>query len=658
MLKELQINNFLSYEKETIKFPPSSTIAVVGDNGHGKSSMLEAVRFALYGDGRDDLNGLIRLGSNSGMSVRLVLEVAGGEMTVERGVKKSGGGYTMVWMGDTIAAKGGAKPSNNKAQDMIDSVLGVDKDMFSLTAFFGLGANDTLMQVRPAERLETLQKLAGIDVCIQFNKVASDKMKDLRRLNDIDNGSVAFVVDSIKDVDALTEELTEKNNLLEGQKRKSDDLAAQRLELLRNEERYRSMINEKERLQERYTNDTNRRDTNRDRRERLRNQFEEMKVDNESNVTKRDKAKYELGKVGSEEFLQTEIDGLDSQIAEMKVGIELRETAIGHESDNCPLCNSEIDETVYHRWVKELEVFKKAIGGLRQGRSEKKSELERRRELEKKIERYQRQIKTLSTDSTEMKAEGREIKKEIDQISAEIGKTKDRLDRLAMELNAYDEVVAEIEEIDSKRNNVLETIGSLQTATVYLREEISESKTAKRAVAALRKKMREREMDIVAYNIVAEGFSRYAIPVQLLRKLRTALEKRATRIYQQFNNGQIRIDDIEGSRPGVEFVLMDEMGVRAYKALSSGEKVMIFLAVRVALTQIINSGRDNRVQFLILDEIAGNLSPTKRESLTKLINVLLRKYFAQVLLVSHVELRDIFNKTLKVVKVDGVSHVH
>ena len=61
MLKELQINNFLSYAKETIKFPASSTIAVVGDNGHGKSSMLEAVRFALSGDGRDDLNGLIRL---------------------------------------------------------------------------------------------------------------------------------------------------------------------------------------------------------------------------------------------------------------------------------------------------------------------------------------------------------------------------------------------------------------------------------------------------------------------------------------------------------------------------------------------------------------------------------------------------------------------
>jgi DNA repair exonuclease SbcCD ATPase subunit len=162
---------------------------------------------------------------------------------------------------------------------------------------------------------------------------------------------------------------------------------------------------------------------------------------------------------------------------------------------------------------------------------------------------------------------------------------------------------------------------------------------------------------MLAYKLVADAFSRYAIPVQLLRNLRTAIERRATSIYQYFTAGVIRIDDVEGARPGVEFVLYDEMGARSYKALSTGEKVMVFLAIRVAITQIINASRNNKVEFLILDEIAGNLSPTKRDALTKLINSLLRKFFSQIFMVSHVELRDIFNETLHVKKINGVSRV-
>ena len=135
------------------------------------------------------------------------------------------------------------------------------------------------------------------------------------------------------------------------------------------------------------------------------------------------------------------------------------------------------------------------------------------------------------------------------------------------------------------------------------------------------------------------------------------IEKKSTIIYQYFTNGVIKIKDIEGTKPGIEFVMHDEVGARVYKALSKGEQVMMFLSIRVALMQIINATKNNKVDFLLLDEIAGNLSDSKREILARLTNSLLRKLFAQIFVVSHVELKDIFDESVYVTKRNDVSEI-
>ena len=50
------------------------------------------------------------------------------------------------------------------------------------------------------------------------------------------------------------------------------------------------------------------------------------------------------------------------------------------------------------------------------------------------------------------------------------------------------------------------------------------------------------------------------------------------------------------------------------------DKVEMNPESKAALMQIINATKDNKIDFLILDEVAGNLSPNRREALTKLIN--------------------------------------
>src|ERR1700733_1268729 len=66
----LQIKNFLSYgsELQTINFEPYNLICLSGKNGHGKSALLDAMAWAIWGQARKVLGaakadqGLLRLG--------------------------------------------------------------------------------------------------------------------------------------------------------------------------------------------------------------------------------------------------------------------------------------------------------------------------------------------------------------------------------------------------------------------------------------------------------------------------------------------------------------------------------------------------------------------------------------------------------------------
>lgn len=88
ILKEVSLRNIRSYIDETIPFPQGSVL-LAGDIGCGKSSLLLAIEFALFGASRTDLPAelLLRKGTTSG-SVSLTFELPGKRITVARHLKK------------------------------------------------------------------------------------------------------------------------------------------------------------------------------------------------------------------------------------------------------------------------------------------------------------------------------------------------------------------------------------------------------------------------------------------------------------------------------------------------------------------------------------------------------------------------------------------
>ena len=88
ILKSVRLNNIRSYVNQEINFPTGSTL-LAGDIGSGKSSVLVAIEFALFGLKKGDLSpdSLLRHGKREG-SVELNFQIGDKDVRIKRKLKR------------------------------------------------------------------------------------------------------------------------------------------------------------------------------------------------------------------------------------------------------------------------------------------------------------------------------------------------------------------------------------------------------------------------------------------------------------------------------------------------------------------------------------------------------------------------------------------
>jgi DNA repair protein SbcC/Rad50 len=89
IIKKIEITNIRSYKEKTTIELPMGRILFQGDIGSGKSTILSAIEFALFGLGDIDANHLLRIGENKG-SVLLEFEGGGKSYEVFRSLLRRG----------------------------------------------------------------------------------------------------------------------------------------------------------------------------------------------------------------------------------------------------------------------------------------------------------------------------------------------------------------------------------------------------------------------------------------------------------------------------------------------------------------------------------------------------------------------------------------
>lgn len=186
---KLQIRNFLSYgpETQTIDFSSYPLICLSGKNGHGKSALLDAMTWAIWGQARKISNtakadqGLLHLGQST-MMVTFDFECNANTYRIKREYAHLyGKPYTSlefgVLDGDTI------RPLTDKTirstQAVIEQTLHISFDSFINSAFLRQGHSNEFSKKTPKERKEILGAILGLDTYESIRKRALEKSKQL-----------------------------------------------------------------------------------------------------------------------------------------------------------------------------------------------------------------------------------------------------------------------------------------------------------------------------------------------------------------------------------------------------------------------------------------------------------------------------------------------
>src|SRR3989338_1571301 len=170
LIKSIKLRNIRSYENQEIIFPEGSTL-LAGDIGSGKSSILLAIEFALFGTRRKHLSAasLLRHGKKEG-EVELNFTIEGKDIIIKRKLKR--GKEDIAQESGYIITNGLKKEGTHiELKTAVLDLLGYPQDLVSKSRdlvyrYTVYTPQEQMKQIILEEkdiRLDTLRKVFNID---------------------------------------------------------------------------------------------------------------------------------------------------------------------------------------------------------------------------------------------------------------------------------------------------------------------------------------------------------------------------------------------------------------------------------------------------------------------------------------------------------------
>lgn len=183
MITKIELINFRRHKYTNIVCQPGEqVICVSGNNGTGKSTLFEAVNYALFGEGRNGARGLDSLvrrgdGDIEGMQVTVGLHIDGQDYEIVR--RRQGRGVTAILRsGDGADLISGTRA----VTDAVVELLGVDAAGWRLATYARQKELDALTKLGDVPRARAIGRLLRLDA---VGRAAASARSTARRNNEI-----------------------------------------------------------------------------------------------------------------------------------------------------------------------------------------------------------------------------------------------------------------------------------------------------------------------------------------------------------------------------------------------------------------------------------------------------------------------------------------
>ena len=166
MIKSVELVDFLSHSDTKLEFDNSTTV-FVGQNGAGKSSIIDAITFALFGKHtRKNNKSLIRRGANQGFT-KIKFSANGKNYQALRKIDSKGAliaQFSEEVDGNLkIIAEGERTQFDESMTKEIEKTLGIEFEKLKIASIVQQGELSTIIKAKPKEFKELVNAIIGID---------------------------------------------------------------------------------------------------------------------------------------------------------------------------------------------------------------------------------------------------------------------------------------------------------------------------------------------------------------------------------------------------------------------------------------------------------------------------------------------------------------
>lgn len=194
------MENYKKYRDHTLEFAEGLT-GIIGRNGSGKSTIFDAISFALYGDTRGEKETIryAKAGEKDAVGVTLVFEIDAKSYKVVRELRgKSLTAKAYLYDADDTLIADTARGVNSE----VIRLIGMNKEAFMHTVFASQKELTALSGLKNEERKKIIRKLLGLEKIDKIEQEIRARLTDLNR----DIRSYAEILLSEVEVKALEKE--------------------------------------------------------------------------------------------------------------------------------------------------------------------------------------------------------------------------------------------------------------------------------------------------------------------------------------------------------------------------------------------------------------------------------------------------------------------
>ena len=643
MITSIELGDFLSHSDTKLEFENGVTV-FVGDNGAGKSSIIDAITFALFGQHtRKSNKSLIKRGSNQGFT-KIGFSINDKQYQAVRKIDSKGSlsaKFSEIIGDDRIElAAGERKQFGESMTHEIEKTIGLDFEKLKIASIVQQGELNAIINAKPKEFKELLNAIIGInklDVASESMKTVNKEFRqNIREKIGYDDTHIEILS---KELERYQKEIEDAKPQKDQLKTKQDNLKTEVDELRKKVEIDTPKIDKIDQLELR----------KKELVEYAKEAIREIQREISENERKIHDCEGCFEHVSLKENLESKIQKIEQAIEDALKKIQemqsqtasleekqLLASKLQLKDNKCPVCDSDVEKLnplfQEEHLKQEMILLKEKIiskerekDANNQKRKEFSEKLQNARDAEATLRAYsigtQEELKKIQED-TETKKQRIPLTNgnllEISQIDSHAKMIFENISKLETETKGFDEQEfinlktsvnqkqTELSGIDQQMGAISETIFKGEEQIKIIQSAISELIIVREYVTKL---------DEIQTNI----FSRDGPVATSLRSWAlNTISAKASEYLTLLNTKIQRILLSEKTRD-VSITCYSKNEVLELESLSGGEKVSVALALRLGMASLLGASNLN---LMILDEPTTHLDAERKKSLVGVLSQL------------------------------------